>query len=771
MADDTMKNIKNIDKVISTFISSIFILAFVGFVALIYLIPTQISSSEKITSQIAQQLAYNVHNNIFSDLQILDSITKSEYFKEGKFNPNLLKEILSSKNNNATFQSISYITLEGIAYTATRDFESMQTSNVSKNACFLKAKSGNVCFDREKDETQGISVYKNTYAMPIILNGKVTAVLSGQTRTDMFKTILDFSSFNNMALSHIIKSNGDYVLRSEHKSVQNSENFFKQKGMFLSKKSDSIKTNLQNRKSGIFWSVFDNQLWVGAYSSILFDNWSVLLFIPAKVLTLNIVKVLLISIGMMLAINCFLFLVLKRVESLQNKLYDKMMKLAFSDEVTGGSNKAKFIIDAQNLFKNALGSDKYAIILMDITKFKVINELYGFDAANVILKDIYEIIKKHLPEGSLLTRSFAASYLFIMKYSNDSEINELVDRIHKSIDFYNDENVLAFKKSLTNKVVTKIVPQFGVYLVNDFTVPIYIMCDRVSLAKRTISGDVNKYISYYDDNLRKQLLDEKNIEDEMHQALESKQFVMFLQPKFDMKTLKIVGSEALVRWIHPTRGFIPPCDFIPLFERNGFILNLDRYIWEQACSTIRKWMDEGKTPVPISVNVSRLHLNNDIFIEDLKDMVKKYDIPTSMIELELTESAGYEDFPQFLKILHELKKCGFCIAMDDFGSGYSSLNMLRQIPCDILKLDRGFINDTTYNERGKIVVQSVLSMAKNLDLKTVSEGIETVEQANFLNESGCDIAQGFLYAKPMCLADFERLAFSNEKLVIEGLAL
>ncbi|MBQ3310465.1 EAL domain-containing protein [bacterium] len=461
---------------------------------------------------------------------------------------------------------------------------------------------------------------------------------------------------------------------------------------------------------------------------------------------------------------------LKSTENLKKQLCNKINDLNIKDNITGGINKVKFMHDVQILFENATVEDKYALILMDIAKFKIINELYGFESANIILKDIYDIIKKNLFGNDLLTRSSAATYFFVVKYTQEEDIKCLVNKIKKDIDAYNSEKMLVYKKSVKNSVIyTKLLPQFGIYMVNDFSVPIYMMCDRVSLAKRTISGDVNKYISFYDDNLRQQLLNEKTIEDEMYGALESNQFVMYLQPKYNMRTLEIIGSEALVRWIHPIRGFIPPCDFIPLFEKNGFILNLDRYIWEQACLTIRRWIDEGKKPIPISVNVSRVHLSNELFIKDLNDLVKMYNIPTSLLELELTESAGYEDFPQFLKIVKELKKCGFSIAMDDFGSGYSSLNMLRQIPCDILKLDRGFINDTTYNERGKIVVQSILTMAKNLDLKTVSEGIETVEQANFLNQSGCDIAQGFLYAKPMSVKDFENLAFSNNKLEIKGL--
>ncbi|MBR1942256.1 GGDEF domain-containing protein [bacterium] len=772
MNQNKLNNNNNKDNVITIFIASIFLLVMIGLFTLSHLMLSQIKSSEKIATEVSQQLAFNIYNRIAGDLQVLEMIASSIGDGISTFKTSDLNSYLKTGGRQAAFKTFSFVDLKGNAHTVSRNSGLVvKNTNEAKSACFADAKAGKTCFNRIQISYDNGGTYRNIYAVPIKVKQKVAAVFMAQARADIFKTILDINTFNGTAFSSIVNNEGDYILRSENPSIDDFQNFFDQPQFYISSRKATVINNFKDLKTGIFWTYLDKQLWLAAYAPVTFNNWMIVLYVPAKVLVVSVIEVIFFTIGIMLAINCFLFLILKRVEKMQKSSYEKMMKIAFNDDVTGGYNKAKFIIEAEEVLKNVSSTDKYALVLMDIAKFKVINELYGFDMANVILKDVYNIIKANLPENALLARSYAATYIFIIKYNTEADINGVVDKIHQEIGNYNSETMNILKTSY-NKAAAKLVPLFGVYLINDVTVPIYIMCDRVGLAKRTIADDVNKYISYYDDNLRKQLLSEKNIEDEMHNALASGQFVMYLQPKYNMKTLKVAGSEALVRWIHPTKGFIPPGDFIPLFEKNGFVLNVDRYVWEQACKAIKSWIDRGYTPVPISVNVSRLHLSNEFFIQDLKELIAKYQIPSELLELELTESVGYEDFDKFIDIVNELKKNGFSIAMDDFGSGYSSLNMLRQIPCDILKLDKGFINDATTDERGKIVVQHVLSMAKNLSLKTVSEGIETVEQAQFLTDSGCDIAQGFLYAKPMPLEDFEKIAFTNhEELNIEGLKI
>jgi EAL domain-containing protein (putative c-di-GMP-specific phosphodiesterase class I) len=227
-----------------------------------------------------------------------------------------------------------------------------------------------------------------------------------------------------------------------------------------------------------------------------------------------------------------------------------------------------------------------------------------------------------------------------------------------------------------------------------------------------------------------------------------------MQPKIDLHSLQITGAEALVRWKLPTGEYIGPMEFIPVFENNGFITELDFYVYEKTFRALRQWIDAGKQPIIVSVNVSRIHLNDSRFLERLDYLVEKYKIPTNLIELEITENIFFKELDRLIFIMNSLRKRGFLISIDDFGSGYSSLNLLKTLPIDILKLDREFFMQNEMRENDKIIISGIITLAKGLGLKVISEGVETIEQVKFLRENSCDMAQGFLFYKPLPLDDF-----------------
>ena len=293
--------------------------------------------------------------------------------------------------------------------------------------------------------------------------------------------------------------------------------------------------------------------------------------------------------------------------------------------------------------------------------------------------------------------------------------------------------------------------------------PVHVLCDWAHLALKTVKGsDLTNY-AFYDGELRARLLDENNIKDQMHEALEKGQFVLYLQPKVEISSGRIVGAEALARWRHPTDGLILPGRFVPLFERNGFIVRFDEYIWEQTCKMLRLWLNKGYRPTPVSINVSRMHFNDDHFCGKLLALTDKYHLPRHLLELELTESAFFESEKTLIRVMNDLQKQGFVFSMDDFGTGYSSLSTLRALPFNIVKLDRTFISDGTDNERGQIVARNTVTMARQLKMKIIAEGVETVEQAHFLLSIGCNYAQGYYYARPVDPEEFEVLSFVQEK--------
>ena len=286
------------------------------------------------------------------------------------------------------------------------------------------------------------------------------------------------------------------------------------------------------------------------------------------------------------------------------------------------------------------------------------------------------------------------------------------------------------------------------------------MCDRALIAMGQAQNNGLLEYGVYKEDMRDGLVNEQMIANHMQRALERGEFLIYLQPKYDLAHERIIGAEALVRWRHPQLGFISPSRFVPIFERNGFIYKLDKYIWELACKLLRRELDEGRRALPISINVSRVDLYSPDIVRVIESLVKKYALPPSLLELEITESA-YVDNPQhIIDITRELQGKGFVILMDDFGSGYSSLNMLKNLSVDVLKIDMEFL---AYNEsveqraRGSSILCSVVKMAKWLQLPVIAEGVETREQVEFLRAIDCECVQGYYFSKPVPVAKYEEM--------------
>ena len=415
------------------------------------------------------------------------------------------------------------------------------------------------------------------------------------------------------------------------------------------------------------------------------------------------------------------------------------------DMLTGIYNVQAFYSHAQRLLTD-YPEKKYAVVRMDINRFKFINDIYGIEAGDRLLQYIAQIFKYCVSEHDVFGRVGGDVFCLCVAYEEENDLIGLVDKISKSLSKY--------------RLGYKITPSFGICAVDDRNVPVSILCDWANLAMQTVKGNLVKTWAFYDDKLRARQLTERKIESEMEDALRTGQFEVYLQPKHNIASGKIIGAEALIRWNHPQEGLMRPNQFIPLFERNGFIIRLDEYVWEETCRILRSWLDRGFTPVPISVNVSRIHIYNPDFHEKLLSLLKKYAISPQFLELELTESTFIENPDELYELMGMLQKKGLNFSMDDFGTGYSSLNMLKDVPVDTIKLDRGFLTETAATRKGQLVVKYTISMAKQLDLNVIAEGVETENQAQFLQEAGCDMAQGFFFSKPMPVKDFESLVFT-----------
>ncbi len=419
---------------------------------------------------------------------------------------------------------------------------------------------------------------------------------------------------------------------------------------------------------------------------------------------------------------------------------NEYQQLVEYDQLTGIYNRHMFIIKTQEMIeKNRTVS--YVLVRFDIEKFKVINELLGHKEGDALLKFIAGVLKKNVGENGTYGRLEADVFVMCFPHSEEN-VALMIEKYLECIRQYS--------------LNIEIILCFGLYVIHDITVPVDIMIDRATLALKTIKGNYITRYAYYDDILREKLMEEQEIVNDMKDALETNQFVIYLQPKCSLDTEKIVGAEALVRWKHPQKGLIPPGKFIPVFEKNGFIMELDAFIWEGTCKLIKKWIDAGKKVLPISVNISRVNLYNPQLVSIIRDLVEKYGIPPDLLELEITESAYTNNAFQLIDVLNEFHEHGFTVLMDDFGSGYSSLNMLKDIPVDALKIDLNFLSGADTLGRGKNILSSVVGMSRSINLPTIAEGVETKEQADFLRSIECHRAQGYFFYKPMPIEDFEK---------------
>ena len=415
------------------------------------------------------------------------------------------------------------------------------------------------------------------------------------------------------------------------------------------------------------------------------------------------------------------------------------------DTLTALPNMRAFLQSAQVLIEEH-PEEEYEIVRMDIERFRIISEMFGIDEGDKLLKFIAVKIQEYLDEEDEVAYCRIASDVFAMCIPVHSySVDTMIQKLQKAVTEYpkNYEVVLSFGRYYVTKED------------REQKVPVSNLVDRAAAAQITIKGNYLQHVAVYDESIRKKEADEAMILSEMNHALENGEFQVYLQPKVNMQTGKIIGSEALVRWQHPGKGLISPAAFVPVFEKNGFIIEIDKYMIRNTCAIIRRWIDSGIPVYPVSVNLSRLNLYNKRIIQDIREYVEEYQIPREYISFEITESAFSGD-NSYIKILAEkLQKEHFKVLMDDFGSGYSSLNTLKEIPVDVLKIDLKFLPAGENDEKANLIIKHVVEMAVDLDLMIIVEGVEREEQVEFLTKIGCKIAQGFYYYRPISVLEYE----------------
>lgn len=437
---------------------------------------------------------------------------------------------------------------------------------------------------------------------------------------------------------------------------------------------------------------------------------------------------------------------------LQLKSSRELEEIVFVDSITGGSTYEKFKLDVEEyLKKNA--KQTCAMLSIDIDKSKYIEEIFGNEEYIKAINYVWSALSEEARENEFCCHRDGDHYYALFQYKDEERLKQRMEEMYDDIRTKIEQGEIYYDLKIS----------VGVYILKNRNHTVERIISRSDAARQTIKGQHDRLYAFYTEEMKKHQVRNKEIEDKMEKALEKGEFYVCYQPKFSTQEKKIVGAEALVRWRMNGENVIPPSDFIPLFESNGFIKELDKYVFEQVCKDVSEWLDKGLDVKPVSVNLSQMQLYNTNFIKEYAEILERYDLDSKYVQLELTETALFDNPVVLAKIINQLHNIGFAVLMDDFGKGYSSLNMLKNVEVDTVKIDKSFVDDIGNNEKVERIIATIISLVRSLNMHVVAEGVENEMQYRFLNLVECDEIQGFYFSKPICAEEYEELLTKKEE--------
>ncbi|MEG1720198.1 MAG: EAL domain-containing protein [Pseudoflavonifractor sp.] len=602
------------------------------------------------------------------------------------------------------------------------------------------------------------------FSVPVRMGSRQTGVLVAELRRSKILDGLKLESFEGEGASWIIGPDGTVLFTDGSKNApacgENSLDIARDKAREGQVREDIIAAMQAGRSGRLDYSLKDGTKKILAFVPLQEQGWYLLSNVSAAAAGHDMARFIHTGVAVDL-INVAIFVLAAIAVGVLFLRKQRHLEVTGTiDSVTGGPSRDYFTKKAQSLIR-AAKPGTYALVSADIQNFKLINDTFGSEKGDLTLRYIYRTVAADLKSGEAVARISADTFSLLMKNAPHQELQARLAGLVQSINSFNDQ--------LERKYFLTIFQ--GVYVIHDPSMDFIAIQDRANVARKNNKHNKNERGSactFYSEVDRTRLLREKDIDNRMGTALENGEFVMYLQPKVELRWDTVAGAEALARWQDPERGLIMPGEFIPIFERNGFVVQLDLFIFEQVCRLIRRWIDEGKHPIPISVNLSRIHLNDPNFLDAYRDLKEQYRIPAGLIEIELTETLVYENLDILNDVIRKIHDLDFRCSLDDFGSGFSSLNMLKEVPTDALKIDRAFFTGMERSSRGEHVVASIIGLARRLKMETICEGIERADQMEFLRRTGCDMVQGYVFSPPLPVEEFETLAFSGRSIVIPG---
>ena len=586
------------------------------------------------------------------------------------------------------------------------------------------------------------------YSIPIYEGGEVVGALSATDHIDIFSDILSGNTvLGGGGYIHLIGSDGSFLVRSPNTVVQTNPNTIYD-GPYLSDSSDQEVQAAMQAQERIFSSfTYEGRSYPFLLEPVGLNGWYLFCVDTGEGLA-SVSANSSLTVGVMLAVVLLLVLLLMvRGYRLLRNYNQELRRLAYCDPLTGAENTVRF---RQRLLE-ALAAGGGSVTALSVRQFPFITEIFGKERADRLLCQIKEVTDRHLRDGEFFCREAGDVFYLFLRDTEPEPIRARLNGLIQDLDHSAEINRLDYQLAFYCGVVSAPAGGDPASTSDHLLTSVLFALDRAK-------GGYTSTIWFFDTELHKKEELENYIESHMHQALLDGEFRMFLQAKKDLRTGELAGAEALVRWNASDGRMIFPDQFIPLFERNGFCVKLDLYMVEQACRQIRSWMDRGIDPIPISVNQSKPLFFEPNYVQALTELVQTYGIPPRFITLEILEGLALENVDTLNEKIVLLQAEGFRISLDDFGSGFSSLNTLGKLKIDELKLDRGFLLGVSSQEQGRVrlILKEIVQIARQLSISTVAEGVETVEDERLIREIGCDFGQGYRYSRPVSADDFDR---------------
>lgn len=420
--------------------------------------------------------------------------------------------------------------------------------------------------------------------------------------------------------------------------------------------------------------------------------------------------------------------------------------IMYVDSITGGSTYEKFKQDVDEYLKSNT-KQSCAMISLDIDKSKYIEEVFGTEEYIKAVNFLWKALEEEAESGEFCGHKEADLFYALFQFQDEKKLAERLESINDEVKTRIEQGDIFYDLKIS----------MGVYVLNNRKHRIEQMIYLSDVARKTVKGQHDKLYAFYTEEIKKKQVKNQEIESKMEKALAKGEFYVCYQPKYCTQDKTIVGAEALVRWRMNGENVIPPSDFIPLFESNGFIKELDKYVFEQVCKDVSRWLDKGLDVKPVSVNLSQMQLYNSNFIKEYGEILERYDLDSKYVQLELTETALFDNPVTLAKIINQLHNMGFEILMDDFGKGYSSLNMLKDVEVDTVKIDKSFVDDIGTNKKVERIIATIISLVRSLNMHVVAEGVENETQYKFLNLVECDEIQGYYFSRPIEAAEYEKM--------------